>query len=64
MSRNPASYTSKTYELKIDTFKKGRPEELLKIMNNFNTSIDGTGTISAYGRINYLHTLLCGEALK
>ena len=33
-------------------------------MNNFNTAIDGAGTTSVAGQINFLCTMLRGEALR
>ena len=33
-------------------------------MNNFKTAVDGTGTTSVAGKINYLRTLLHGESLQ
>ena len=33
-------------------------------MKNFKIVVDGTGTKTAAGKINYLHTLLRGEALR
>ena len=58
------SSTSETYKLKMTTFENEQPEDFLMLMNNFKTAIEGTGTISVAGRINYLHTMLRGEALK
>ena len=64
MLRDPASATSETYELKVQTFKNGKPEESHQIMKDFKTGIDGTGTNSASGEIQFLCTLFCGEALR
>ena len=50
--------------MKISTFKNGKPEEFLVLTNNFKSEIDGTGTTSAPGRINYLLTMLHGESLQ
>ena len=47
----------------MDTFKNGQPEEFLALLNNFKIVIDGTGTTSVKGRINYLHRMLRAEAL-
>ena len=52
------------YELKIETFEHGQPEEFLALMKNFKTAIDGTGNKSAAVKINYLCNLLHGEALQ
>ena len=52
MRRDPASTASNTYELKIQTFENGKPEEFLQIMKYFKTATDGMGTTSAAGKIN------------
>ena len=52
--QDPASATSETYELKVQTFKNGKPEEFLQMMKDFKTAVDGTGT----------NTILHGEALR
>ena len=44
-------------------FENGQPEELLGFLKNFRKAIDGTGTTAVARRINYLRTILCGEAL-
>ena len=64
MRQDPASDTSKTYKLKVPTFKNGKPEEFLQMMKAFNTATDGTGTTSATGKIYFLHSMLHGEALR
>ena len=33
-------------------------------MENFKRAVDGTGTTTAAEKINYLHTLLHGKALR
>ena len=37
--------------------------QLLALMKNFKTSIDGTGTKLAVEKINYKRTLISGEEL-
>ena len=64
MCRDPASATSKTYELKVQTFENGKPEEFLQMTKDFKNATDGTGTTSATGRIQFLRTMLRGEALR
>ena len=34
---------SETYEMNIDTFENGKPEELFALTKNFKNGIDGTG---------------------
>ena len=50
MIRDPAAADSETCDLKISMFKYRKPEEFLKMMNNFKTEIDGTGTTTAAGK--------------
>ena len=64
MRRNPALAASETYELKMATFENGQPEEFLALLKNFKIAINGTGTTSVAGWINYLRTILRAEALK
>ena len=63
MHRGPESATSKTYELKVQTFKIFKSEEFLQMMKYFKTGIDGTGNTSASGKIQFLCTMLRGESL-
>ena len=53
MRQYPASTTSETYKLKVQTFEKLKLEEFLQMMKDFKTGIDGTATISATGKINF-----------
>ena len=55
---------SENYVLKIPMFENGKPEEFLKMMKNFETALNGTGTTSTAGKINYLRNLLRGESLQ
>ena len=64
MCQKPSDADSEACELKIVTFEIGQPEEFLHLMNNFKRSVDRTGTTTAVGKINYVHTLLRGEALR
>ena len=54
---------SETYELKIVNFKHGQTKEFLQLIKNFKRAVDGTGTATTAGKINYLLTLLRGESL-
>ena len=51
---------SKTYELKMNIFEKGQPEELITLMKNFKKTIKETITTTVAGRINYLCNMLHG----
>ena len=64
MRRDPSNADSETYELKIALFENGQPEGILALMKNFKSEIDRTGNTSAAGKINYIRTLLYGEALQ
>ena len=45
-------------------FEHDQPEELLAIMKNFKRAVDGTETTPEALNINYLPTLLRGEAIQ
>ena len=45
MHQDPASATSDTYKLKVQTFENGKPEEFLQMIN-FKTAVDRTGNTS------------------
>ena len=62
MRRNPSDASSEMYELKIVTFDHKQPEELLQLVKNFKREVDETGTTTESEKINYLLTLLRGEA--
>ena len=61
MRRNPYMATLETYNINMSTFENGQPEELLALLKYLKISIDGTGTTSPSGRINYLCMVLYGE---
>ena len=63
MRQDPASAASKTYELKVQMFENGKPEEFLQMMKDFKTGTDGTGTTSAPENIQFLRKMLRGETL-
>ena len=51
------------YEFKMYFFDKGEPEEFLLFVRNFQMIIEYSGIIAARTNIQYLFTLLHGEAL-
>ena len=61
--RNPVSAASENYKLKMATFDNGQPEKFLVLTRNSNIEINGTGTITVAGQINYLHMMLPGDYL-
>ena len=60
----PSSTASETFNVNMNTFDDGQPEEFLSLLRNFKIAIDGTGTTTPSGRINYLCMMLCGQALR
>ena len=48
----------------MSTFDDCQPEEFLSLLRNFKITTDGTGTTTTSVRINYLRTMLCGQALR
>ena len=48
----------------MNTFDDVKPEEFLSLLRNFKIWIDGTGTTTPSGRINYVRTMLRGKALR
>ena len=48
----------------MSTFEDGQPEELLTLIKNFIITIYGTGIMPPSEIINYLRTILHGEALR
>ena len=45
-------------------FDNGDPEEFLLLIRNFNMNIAASGTLETAAKVQYLHTLLRGEALR
>ena len=64
MHQDPASATSEIYNLKFATFENGKLKKILQMMKDFKTATDGTGTMSATVKTNFLRTMLRGEALR
>ena len=62
MQQSSTSYALETYALKMDTFENGQPHDFLKLLKNFTTAINKNGTTNVAGQINYIRTMLCGEA--
>ena len=51
------------YEFKMALFDNGDPEELFLFISNFNMNIEASVTLKSGTNIQYLHTLVHGEAL-
>ena len=57
-------HKSQTFmNLKMALFDNGNMEEFLLFINNFQMNIEASGTFDAGAKIQYLYTLLCGDAL-
>ena len=48
----------------MSMFEDNQPDELLALLKNFKTAIDGTVMTSSLGQINCLCTILYGEAVR
>ena len=55
--------TSEIYEFKMSLFDHGNLEEFLLFRLNYNITLMVTGTLDMDMKIQYLCTLVCGEAL-
>ena len=63
MQRNTSSAASEMYNVNMNTFDDGQPEEFLSLLRKFKIATDVTRTTTLYGQINYLRTMLRGKAL-
>ena len=57
------SDTLDLYEFNMDLFENRDQEEFLLFVQNFNMTIAASGTLPTGAEIQYLHTLVFGEAL-
>ena len=64
LRRYPTSQKLDPYEFKMVLFDNGDPEELFLFIRNFNNTLKASGTLLDGAKIQYLCTLLCGEALQ
>ena len=64
MQRNTSSAASEMQNINMNMFDYGQLEEFISLLKNFNIVIDGTRATTPSGRINYLDTMLCGQALR
>ena len=64
LRRDPGSQKLDLYEFKMSLFDNVNPEEFLLFVNNFNTALGSSRTLQAGVNIQYLHTLVSGEALQ
>ena len=52
------------YDFKISLFGNGNPEEFLFFVCNFNMTLTESGTLEEGAKVQYLLTLVSGEALR
>ena len=48
----------------MDLFDNKETEDLLLFVKKFKTTLESSGTIASNAKLNYLCTLLCGEAIN
>ena len=58
------SEKSDLYEFKMALFGNGNPEELLLLVRNFQITLEESVALAVSVKIQYLCTLLRGEALR
>ena len=63
MRRDPTPEKLDIYELKMALFENNEPEEFLLFVRNFQMTLEDSGGIATRAKIQYLCTLLRGEAL-
>ena len=64
LSMNPTSEKSYLYELKIAFFDNVNLDQFLSFIRDFNMTFEASGIITSGTRIQYLHTMVRGEALR
>ena len=64
ISRDPKSYTSDCFDFNMALFDNGEPEEFLLFRRNFDMNLAAPGTLVTGAKIQYLFTLVHGEALR
>ena len=63
LHRYPASYKLDPYEFKMTLFNNGELEEVWLFVRSFNMTLVASGTLDTAVNMQYLRTLVCGEAL-
>ena len=63
LCKDPTSSTSDLYEFNMSLFDNGEPEEFLLFVRNFDMTLAVSGPLETGAEIQYLFTLVCGEAL-
>ena len=63
LRRDPTSSTLNLYEFKMSLIYNGKPEEFLFFVRNFNMTLAASGTLEAGAKVQYICTIIWGEAL-
>ena len=64
LRRYPTSSTLDPYEFRMSLFDYGKPEEFLLLVQNFQMNRASTGMLETEAKIQYLCTLVHGDALR
>ena len=64
LRRDPTSSTLDLYGFRISLFDHGEPEEFLFFVRNFQMTLVATGALETEAKVQYLRTLVSGEALR
>ena len=62
--RDPTSILLYLFEFRMSLFDHDKPEKFLLFVKNFNTTLPEIGTLNMDAKIQYLCTLVYGEALR
>ena len=62
LHRYHMSSTPDLYEFMMSLVGNGEPETFLLFVCNFNMNFVATGILETGAKIQYIHTLVCGEA--
>ena len=64
LHRYPMFSTSDPYEFRIYLIDNDNPEDFLLFVRNFNMNLAASGTLETSAKIQYLRTVVHGEALR
>ena len=63
LRRDPNYSASDPYELMMFLFDHSEPEEFLLFVQNFHMTLVASGMLEPEAKVQYICTLVCGEAL-
>ena len=63
LHRDPTYITSDLYDFSMSLFDHGKPEEFLLFVRNSRMTLSATVMLDTYAKVQYIHTLVRGEAL-